>query len=145
MVGMILQMQGRNAEAQKRYEKVMEIDPRAPVAANNLAWLYAETGRNLDVALQLAQTAKAGLPDTPEVSDTLGWVYYKKDRYQEAAASFREALARAPDTASYHYHLGLALAKAGDAPGAKAAFEKALAVDPNFPDAAAARKALGTL
>ncbi len=76
---MILQMEGKNAEAQKQYEKVMTLDPRAPVAANNLAWIYAESGANLDVALQLAQTAKAGLPDSPEVDDTLGWVYYKKD------------------------------------------------------------------
>ena len=97
MVAMILQMQGKNAEAQKRYEKVLEIDRTAPVAANNLAWMYAEGAGNIDVALQLAQTAKAGLPDSPEVNDTLGWIYYKKDLAGLAIAPLQQAVGQGPE------------------------------------------------
>lgn len=78
MVGMILEMQGRIPEAQKKYERAIEINPNAAVAANNLAWMYTGQNVNLDTALQLAQTAKLQLPDSAEVDDTLGWVYYKK-------------------------------------------------------------------
>ena len=89
MIGILLEAQNKRDEARKRYEQVMAIDPHAPVAANNLAWIYAETGGNLDLALQLAQIAKTELPETPEVDDTLGWVYYKKGLPTQAVASFR--------------------------------------------------------
>ena len=49
-----------------------------PVAANNLAWMYAETGENLDMALQLAQAAARRLPNIPAIQDTLGWIHHKK-------------------------------------------------------------------
>ncbi len=99
MVALILQMQGKNAEAQKRYEKVMEIDRTAPVAANNLAWMYAEGAGSIDVALQLAQVAKAGLPDSPEVNDTLGWIYTKKDMAGLAIAPLKQAVDKDPKNA----------------------------------------------
>jgi len=144
MVGMILQMQGKTAEAQKQYERVLGLDARSPVAANNLAWLYAESGTNLDVALQLAQTAKAGLPDSGEINDTLGWVYYKKNLASSAVLALREAVTREPQNPSFNYHLGLALAKSGDNAGARQALERALK-DPTFTAAADARQALNGL
>jgi tetratricopeptide (TPR) repeat protein len=144
MVGMILQMQGRPSEAQKQYERVLAIDARAPVAANNLAWLYAESGANLETALQLAQTAKAALPDSAEVSDTLGWVYYKKDMPSQAVFALREAASKDVQNPNYQYHLGMALVKQGDAVNGKMALEHALRIKPDFDGAADARKALAT-
>jgi hypothetical protein len=38
-VAMLLQVQNRTDEARARYQEVLEIDPRAAVAANNLAWI----------------------------------------------------------------------------------------------------------
>ena len=72
MLGTILELQGKKDEAKERYSKALQIDPRAAVAANNLAWIDANSNGNLDVALQLAQTAKAQLPNRHEVDDTLG-------------------------------------------------------------------------
>jgi putative PEP-CTERM system TPR-repeat lipoprotein len=145
MVGMILQMQGRNAEAQKHYERVVEMDPRAPVAANNLAWMYAEGGGNLDVALQLAQSAKAALPDSPEINDTLGWIYWKKGLGAMAVPPLLEAVEKAPKNPVYHYHLGLAYAKNQEPAKAQVSLETALRLDPNFSNAADARKLLASL
>lgn len=78
LAGIILQVQGKGAEARTRFERVLQLDPSAPVAANNLAWTYAESGESLDVALQLAQTAQRALPDSAEVSNTLGYVYTRR-------------------------------------------------------------------
>jgi tetratricopeptide (TPR) repeat protein len=65
MAAMILQMQDKPEDARKRYEAIVtQSQQRAPIAANNLAWIYAESGQNLDTALQLAQSAKAQLPDS---------------------------------------------------------------------------------
>ncbi len=145
MIGMILEMQGKRSDAQKQYEKVMQLDARAPIAANNLAWMHAESGDNLDIALQLAQTAKAGLPDSPEVDDTIGWVYYKKDLVSLALPSLQAAVSRSPQNPNFRYHLGMALVKSGDLIGGRQSIEKALQLNPNFSAAADARKALARL
>jgi putative PEP-CTERM system TPR-repeat lipoprotein len=145
MVAMILQMEGNQAEAQKRYEKVMELDPRAPVAANNLAWMYAEQGGNLEMALQLAQTAKAGLPDSPEVNDTLGWIYYRKNLPGLAIGPFQQALDKSPRNPGYLYHLGAAYAKSGETIRARTSLEAALKLSSTFDGATDARRILESL
>jgi putative PEP-CTERM system TPR-repeat lipoprotein len=145
MIGMILELQGKKAEAQKQYEKVLTIDPRAPVAANNLAWAYAESGGSLDVALQLAQAAKAGLPDATEVDDTLGWIYLKKDLPSQALPLLRECVDKVPQNAAYHYHLGMALVRSGDLINGKRSLEQALKLSQSFDGANEARKTLASL
>lgn len=145
LVAMILQVQNRIPEARERYQRVLAIDARSPVAANNLAWLYAESGGNLDVAVDLALTARAGLPDQAAVSDTLGWIYYKKDRPEQAIAALRDSIAKEPQNPVYHFHLGLAYAKAGEGAKARVALERALELRPDFAGATEARKILSQL
>ena len=50
MVGMLYEAQRNIASAAEWYKKALKIDPRAATAANNLAWIYAERGENLDEA-----------------------------------------------------------------------------------------------
>ena len=61
MLAMLLEGQGRTAEAEKEYQHILALDGQAAVAANNLAWIYVAGDRNLDEALQLAQTAHQAL------------------------------------------------------------------------------------
>jgi uncharacterized protein (TIGR02996 family) len=145
MIGMILQTQGKNAEAQKRYEQILTIDSRSPVAANNLAWMYAEAGTNLDQALQLAQTAQAALPEQPEVNDTLGFVYLKKDLATLAVPPLRVSVEKDPKNPVYHYRLGLAYSKTGDDAGARRELEASLKLSPTGPNADEAKKILAGL
>ena len=114
MVGVLFEAQGRREDARKSYEATVSRPEAAPVAANNLAFIYAEQGTNLDVALQLATTAKQQLPDDPSVDDTLGWVYYKKDLPALAVKPLEESLKKLPDNAEVLYHLGLTYAKLGE-------------------------------
>ena len=127
VIAMLLQSMNRMDEAQKRYERVIQLDRQAPVAANNLAWMYAERGGNLDVALQLAQTARRNLPNAHAVADTLGWVYYKKQQYDMAIRELTDAVAKDPENPEYQYHLGAAYAAKGDVPKARVALQKAVA------------------
>ena len=145
MVAMILELQNKGEEAQARYEKILEIDRRAAVAANNLAWLYAERGGNLDVALGLAQTALQRLPEQPEVNDTLGWVYYKKDLASMASRYFEVCIERDPTNATYHYHLALADAARGNRGKARASLTQALELDSEFPGSEDAAELLAEL
>jgi tetratricopeptide (TPR) repeat protein len=142
MTGIILEQQGQVDAAVKRYEDVLALDSRASVAANNLAWILAERGQNLDRALQLAQTAVAGSPDTPEILDTLGWVYYKKNLPGLAISQFQRASEIAPNVPEYHYHLGLAMLKNGDSVKGRASLQRALELKPSASVAGEIRRAL---
>lgn len=142
MVGIILQTQKKTREARERYEKAITIDPHAAVAANNLAWMYAEDGGSLDAALALAQTAKGRLPDQPEVNDTLGWIYYRKNLGTLAIPPLRASVEKDPDNPLYQYHLGLAYAQTGDDIKARMALSRALALQSDFEGAEDARRML---
>jgi len=145
MVGMIEQMQSRLPEAEHVFQRVLRLDPRAGVAANNLAWIYAERGSNLDIALQLAQTAKASMPDQPQVNDTLGWVYFKKDMLPMAITTLQHALELDSNNGPAAYHLGLAFEKTGNRVDARRMLEKSLTLNPSADSSADARRRLETL
>ena len=145
MVGLIHYSQGDVAGARRRFEEVMATDPGAAVAANNLAWIYAEGDEKLDRALQLAQTATSNAPNLPEMHDTLGWVHYKMRQSELAAAEFQRSIEQDPANALYHYHLGLAYAQANDPERARQELERALTLSPQFANADHARKLLASL
>ena len=145
VVGVILEAQNKPQEARKHYEQALALDPDMPVAANNLAWMYAETGENLDMALQLAQTATRRLPNNPAIQDTLGWIYYKKGLATLAIAPFQKSIELDPKNPVFHFHLGLAHLKNGDSPKARIALRDALALAPNFAGANEAKQALASI
>jgi tetratricopeptide (TPR) repeat protein len=145
MVGILQLVRGNEAAARERFEKVLSIDPRAPVASNNLAYIDAEAGTNLDVALNRAQTAKAALPDDPEVDDTLGWIYVKKGLPALAQNPLNEAVKKDGNNPLYLYHLGKAYAGMGDKQRAKSTLERALKLSSNFPGSSDATRTLASL
>jgi tetratricopeptide (TPR) repeat protein len=145
IMGTLLQAQSRRVEAKAAYRRALSIDATAPVSANNLAWMFAEDNENLEEALRLAQVAKTRLPDSPDVADTLGWVYYRMGVAKSAVPFFREAAEKQPANASFQYHLGLAAWKSGEVTAARKALETALKLDPKAPEAAEARDALAKL
>ena len=142
MAAMITTAQGKAAEAEKAYEAIVEKNPRAAVASNNLAWMYAERGEKLDQALQLARAAKAELPDEPEMNDTLGYVYLKKNLGSLAIPPLQQAVASTPKNPVFRFRLGQADAQAGNKASAKRELEEALKLKPDFPEADQARKLL---
>jgi Flp pilus assembly protein TadD len=144
MSGVILQTQGRLDEAKRKYEDALGIDSRATVAANNLAWILAESGDDLNRALELAKTATASSPDAPEILDTLGWVYYKKDQPELAIPIFRRAIAKAANNPNYHYHLGLAQLKLGDKTNGRLELQRALTLGASEATATEIQRLLGS-
>jgi putative PEP-CTERM system TPR-repeat lipoprotein len=143
--GIILQGQGKTADAQDRFERALKLDADAAVAANNLAWIYAQSDDRLDTAMDLAETAKRGLPDSAEVSDTLGYVYYRKGMVDLALPAFQQSLAKDPSNPTYLYHLALAQAKAGNNQQARESLSRALRSKSDFADAREARALLESL
>jgi tetratricopeptide (TPR) repeat protein len=144
-IGLLHEMLNEPAKAKEAYEKVVALDSSAGVASNNLAWMYAQDGGDLNVALKLAQAAKAKMPDRPEVNDTLGWIYVKKGLGSLAVQPLQQAISARPQRPAYHYHLGMAYVATGDKQKARESLEKALSLDSNFNGANEARKALADL
>ena len=62
-LGQTYESQGAWDKAQSNYEQALRADPNSALVKNNLAWLYANHGGNLDVALKLAQEAKGATPE----------------------------------------------------------------------------------
>lgn len=145
MSALIMDAQNNRPEAKKRYIEILEIDSRAAVAANNLAWIYAEERTDLDYALRLAERAVQLIPQSAEAQDTLGWVYYQKELPALGIASFQRSTELDPENASYRYHLGLAYLKVEERQKARTCLEQALKLDPGFADAERARTLLASL
>jgi len=145
LAGMISQQRGDHQRAQQAYEKILAINPGFAPAANNLAWIYSEIQGDQDKAFRLAQKAREGGPDDPQIADTLGWILYKKGNYEWALSYLKESAAKLSSNAEVQFHLGMTQFKLGDAPAARQALERALKLNPSFPGAEEARKALQEL
>jgi tetratricopeptide (TPR) repeat protein len=122
----LLDALGRKKEAGDFYNRVLGVDPNNALALNNLAFLNADTGTNLDQAMTFAERAKKQDPKSPDVSDTLGYVYYRKNLNSEALEIFKQDVQDQPLNPTFHLHLAMALLKEGDKQGARTEAEKAL-------------------
>jgi Flp pilus assembly protein TadD len=123
-----------------RLRKIAKRHPGLVEARNDLAWLLAERGEELDLALELAEGA-SGPGASPEVLDTLGWVHFKRGEFAQAVLALERAVEAAPDAPSMRYRLALALERSGDPQRARTMLESALATG-SFPEADDARRRL---
>lgn len=130
VLGSLLDMQAKPQEAQKLYRQVLTAEPENPVAMNNLAYSLAENGGNLDEALKLVQEAAKKMPDQPSISDTVGWIYLKKNMVPAAQRVFENLTVKYPDNPTYRYHLALVLVQTGDKQRARSELGTALAKKP---------------
>lgn len=157
VIGMLEDSRTNYDAAADSYRKALEKDQNSAIAANNLAWLYAVYGKgNLDEAVRLAQGVVQKNPGIAGFADTLGWVYYKKGLYTAAAEQLQQAVSmdeasarinKSSPSATYHFHLGMALKAKGDKAGSRRELEASLRLSDKSPfkDADEARKALASI
>ena len=122
---------GRPEQARKEYEIVIQLQPENATALNNLAYLEAEEGLDLNQALAHAQRAQQQLPGDLDVQDTLALVYVRKNLTNEGIRMLRDLVSRKPDSAPFHLHLAQALYQKGDRPWAKRELQTALRHQPS--------------
>ncbi|MGC2110632.1 MAG: tetratricopeptide repeat protein [Candidatus Korobacteraceae bacterium] len=143
-LGQIYEAQGNFENAHLSYEKALAADPDNVLAKNNLAWVYAEHGGNIDMALKLAEEAKEKAPEDANVADTLGWIYVKKGSYEAAVANLKSSVEKNPHDPSGLYHLGTAYYMLGRTADARRELEAALKM-PDFAQAADAKRMLAQM
>lgn len=121
---------GKTQEALGEFRLALELRPGNAALMNDLAYLIAESGGDLDEALALAQKAVRASPDEPEMADTLASIYLKKNLNGSGLQILKGLVAKYPNQPSFRYHLGLALLQAGDREAAKREFKASLSQNP---------------
>ena len=131
--GQIEEAAGNFGDAVACYRKALALDDDNIFVLNNLAYLLSREPSHLEEALALARKAKDQVPDSPEVLDTLGWLYYRKGLYDLAAKELEQALAKA-DWPAIQFHLGLTYNRLGNAAKGRPLLAAAIAKDPRLAD-----------
>lgn len=112
--GAACEREKKYSQAEKLLLKALNLDSDHADAANYLAYMLAEQERDLMLALALVEHALELNPETGAYLDTLGWVYFKLGRREEAEDEILNALRIMPDDPAVMEHYGDALARRGD-------------------------------
>jgi tetratricopeptide (TPR) repeat protein len=113
-------------------ERKLAMGDKTGIAANNLAFAYAERGVLLNRALELSLDAIHRMPAKAEPMDTLGFVFLKMRQYSAAADAFERALQLSPEAVARRQIL-LHLADAYQASGEDAKADSARAAAERLP------------
>ena len=115
------------------YSAIFNIDPEYENGLNNYSYILAERGEKLEKALEMSRRAVAKKPDNSSYLDTLGWIYYKLNRFEDALKYLKEAADLAEKDDMPHpailEHLGDNYVKLGDLDKAQFYWKKALELD----------------
>ena len=136
-LAILLDLTGRGDEALRHHQRAARLAPSNAEIRNNLGFALYLAGRTDEAILHL-ERALALDPGLAQAHINLGFAYGRAGRLAEAERSFRNAL---PEASAQH-DLALVLDERGDAEGARAARERAYALDPDLrPDHSVALEA----
>jgi tetratricopeptide (TPR) repeat protein len=76
-----------------------------------------------DTAIEVAEYVAARDPLDPNAHASLGWMYLRAGRLDEAITSFRTSLKLSPDAIDANFHIGVAMLLKGDNKAALAAMQ----------------------
>ena len=92
--------------AEKAFRNVLMSDPENAGAMNYLGYMFADRGIRLEEAQQLISKALDLEPDNGAFEDSLGWVYYRLNKLDQAADELRLAVDKVGKDPTVHDHLG---------------------------------------
>jgi predicted O-linked N-acetylglucosamine transferase (SPINDLY family) len=124
---------GRLSEAETLYRRILQTDSNHPDALHMLGVLSHQTGQR-QLAIDLIGRAILHNGAVPAFHNNLGNALGAVGKWQDAEASYRQALAQKQDYAEAHYNLGNALRAQDKLEAAVASYGRALALRPNHVD-----------
>jgi len=131
----------------REYETILKQNPKASLAANNLANLLTDVKgdpQSLEHALLLTEEFEATAPH-PFFLDTRGWIYHKMGRNEEAVRMIKRAVTQAPNHPIINYHLGIAYYQLGNSNEARTYLSRAVEAQKDFEGAEEAQSILKLL
>jgi tetratricopeptide (TPR) repeat protein len=129
-LGSIYEQQGKRHQAIQEFKAALKLNPEFPDALNSLGYLYAEESINLQEAEDMLKKALTYQPDNGAYVDSLGWIYFKQGRYQEALEELEKAAGLLDDPVIYE-HLGDAYLKQDNPLKAQEYWQKSLGINPS--------------
>ena len=122
---------GKEDLAQETFLRLLDQEPEHAPTLNYLGYMWAEQGTHLDRALEMIRKAVSQDPDNGAYVDSLGWVYFKLGKYEEARIHLEWASRLEPTDPTVFVHLGDVYSKLNQAEPALVAYERALILDPD--------------
>jgi tetratricopeptide (TPR) repeat protein len=116
----------RYQESDSLYERALKVDPRSHLVMNNYGYSLAERGLQLERALQMSLQAIEAEPNNDSYLDTVGWVYFKLGRYDEALKYISKAMNAGGASATVNEHMGDIQYKLGEKKKAEQFWKQAL-------------------
>ncbi len=131
-LGRCLINSGRPSEAVEAYRKAQELMPGDLTAPREEVEALLEAKRDDEAAAVLERTAAADPAGSPKDLVLIGQIRSRQQRWAEAVAALRRAVAVRPDADAYN-QIGEALVRVGDLSGARDAFQEAAKLGPKDP------------
>ena len=131
-VGSTYERAGQIAEAEKYFQKSLQLSPNFAECLNYLGYMWADRGTNLTKAREMIDQALKSEPTNAAFLDSLGWVLYKQGQPREALKHILKSLelTEEPDATLYD-HLGDIQAVLKNPDKAREAWKKALGIEPS--------------
>lgn len=129
-------------KAEADFRRALELRPDQPQVLNYLGYSMVEKGENLDEALAMIEEAVAAEPNAGHIVDSLGWVFYRLGRYEEAVEPLERAAELMPVDPVVNDHLGDAYWAVGRKLEARFQWKRALSFDPEEAEAERIRRKL---
>lgn len=118
--------QGDQKKGEEILEKILEQDPDDVSVNNDLGYLYADQGKNLEKAEKMIRKAIEAEPDNAAYLDSMGWVLYKLGKVEEGLPYLEKAVKAGSGSDSTLWdHLGDCYEKLGQHEKARDAWQKA--------------------
>jgi len=122
-------------EARKQRDLIDFVDRMGRIASEktnrNLALIYADSGRNLDRAMELAKEETKVRNDV-FTHDAVAWVLFQQKDYAAAEENSRLALRWGTPEPAFYYHAGRIAAALGKNDEARRLLERSLQLNPKF-------------
>ncbi len=100
-------------KAEPNFRKALELFPDQPQVLNYLGYSWVDMGINLEEGLDLIRRAVELRPNDGYIVDSLGWAYYRLERFEEAVTELERAVSLKPDDPVLNDHLGDAYWRVG--------------------------------
>lgn len=123
-LGVALYFAGRYDEAEAEYKKVIAIAPDLSQARQNLAAVYADTGRYLLAEQQLQQALR--LDRTPDTLAGMGALLAYQGKHVESAQNYEQAVSISPEDFLLLSNLGDSYRRTGKSAEAMRIYNRAL-------------------
>ncbi|MBE25937.1 MAG: hypothetical protein CMM33_11050 [Rhodospirillaceae bacterium] len=128
--GMSLERNGDWEQAESDFLQALHLQPDQPLVLNYLGYSWVEQGTKLTEAKSMIQRAVAQRPNDGYIVDSLGWVLYQLEEFDNALIHLERAVELRPDDAVINDHYGDALWSAGRHSEARFQWLRALSLDP---------------